>query len=401
MRVLYLTLLPFKTLADKHIATDLATELIAKGVELAIISPTLNVTDKKSEIVVNDNYKHIYIAAGPIQKVSPLKKMVGLYKLDFLATKYLKKEREKYDLIVTMVSNCAFYSLVKYLKKRDNCVVYNLVKDIFPDNALDLNLLKKESIVFKNLKKKEQNYYKISDYLGVLSPANMAYLLKQNPFLTKDKLEVNPNSIIPSDITLSESEKRDIREQFKIPDNKIIFIYGGNLGVPQGIDFLLECLLENERRGSGYFLIIGDGTEFLKIDAFIAKNGLKNSALFHSVKQDLFRKITLVADIGLVFLNNKFTVPNFPSRMLSYMDARKPILFAVDSATDVGHIAEENRFGFTSLNGDLTAFFNNLDKLITDKTLRTEYGNNAYSYLSREFTAKKSAELILSHLGNK
>lgn len=397
MRILFLTLYPFENLTDGYIAADLACELIKKNINLTVITPTLNVKERKSKIIIKDDYKHIYIASGPIQKVNPIKKALGLFKLDLLTIKYLKLEKQ-YDLIITMVSHCAFYSAVKYLKKRDNCIIYNLVKDIFPDNVVDLKLLKNNSIIYKKLKRKEQRYYKISDYLGVLSPANKNYLLAHNPFLIKEKVEINPNSIIPRDLLISDQEKKDIMRNFNIPNDKVILLYGGNLGIPQGIDFLLDCMLENEKQESGFFLIIGDGTEYEKIESFINKYKLKNSALYHSVKQDLFRKITSIADIGLVFLNKNFTVPNFPSRMLSYMEVRKPILFAVDSATDCGIIAEENNFGFNCLNGDLDCFFNVLKKLINNNILRNDYGNNAYNYLCKEFTAKKSVEIILSHL---
>ena len=43
-------------------------------------------------------------------------------------------------------------------------------------------------------------------------------------------------------MSLSKSEKNEIRKKYKLPIDKTIFIYGGNLGKPQGIDFLVKCL---------------------------------------------------------------------------------------------------------------------------------------------------------------
>lgn len=207
MKVLFLTLYPFAQLSDGYIAADLAQELVKKKLELTIITPTLSVNEKKSSVISNGDHTHIYIASGPIQKVNPIKKVIGLSKLDNFSVSYLKKEKSKYDLIITMVSHCAFYSCVKFLKKRDNCLVYNLVKDIFPDNVVDLGLLKKKSLIYKYFRRKEQKYYKISDFLGVLSPANVEYLIFNNSFLEKERIEVNPNSIIPRKLDLLTSKK--------------------------------------------------------------------------------------------------------------------------------------------------------------------------------------------------
>lgn len=115
------------------------------------------------------------------------------------------------------------------------------------------------------------------------------------------------------------------------------------------------------------------------------------------MSQSVFAKLTSICDIGLVFLNPNFSVPNFPSRILSYMEASLPILFAIDNATDVGLIAEKNRFGLSCLNGDLDHFSKNLDLLLSNDKLRVEYGKNAFSYLNK-ITAEKSASLILSHM---
>ena len=49
-----------------------------------------------------------------------------------------------------------------------------------------------------------------------------------------------------------------------------------------------------------------------------------------------YETIVASCDVGMIFLDHRFTIPNFPSRMLSYMKAKIPILAVTDPNTDVG-----------------------------------------------------------------
>src|SRR5690606_28874945 len=109
-----------------------------------------------------------------------------------------------------------FCGVVKYLKKRDNLMSYLLLKDIFPQNAIDLNLLSNrglKGIIYKYFRKKEQKLYKYSDYIGCMSQANVKYILDNNN-LSKDKVEVNPNSEFPYIDKNRFVDKKKIFEKF-------------------------------------------------------------------------------------------------------------------------------------------------------------------------------------------
>lgn len=399
MNVLFLTLYPFNSLTDGYIAADLAQELVNRGANLTVISPTLDTREKKSYIkCINDKYTHIYLACGPIQKVGFIRKKLGLIKLDFLARVYLHKYKQKYDLIITMVSHGAFYQTVKNLKVSGDGIIYNMVKDIFPENGADLGLINRKSFIYRVLRNQEIKYFKISDFLGAISPASVDYLLRYNSFLKERQVEYNPNSIIPREINLSPDERDRIRGLYDVKLDDILCLYGGNLGIPQGIDFLLDCIVENEKRQNTVFIIVGNGTEYCRIESFLSSNKIRNTRLYPSVSQSDFRILANCADIGLVFLNKLFKVPNFPSRVLTYMEAKLPILFAVDSVCDAGKMAEENNFGLNCLSGDLIHFNEKLNLLVKNRELRQHLGKNGFLFLNKEFTVAKSVEIILNHM---
>ena len=112
----------------------------------------------------------------------------------------------------------------------------------------------------------------------------------------------------------------EIRDKYNIPKDKTILVYGGNLGKPQGIDFIIDCVKENEKRNNTFFLIIGSGTDYNKLNNYIKENSLKNTAIYSYMPKEDYDNVVKACDIGLVFLDNRFTIPNIPSRILTYME---------------------------------------------------------------------------------
>ncbi|MCY1520746.1 hypothetical protein D9M68_555330 [compost metagenome] len=160
-----------------------------------------------------------------------------------------------------------------------------------------------------------------------------------------------------------------------------IFIYGGNLGKPQGIGFLLEVLISNLANMNVFFLIIGSGTEFNTLKKWFDGNKPKNSILLNGLPKDAYDELLQASDVGLIFLDKRFTIPNFPSRLLSYLECEMPVLAATDVNTDIGHLAEANGFGFWCESGDLDSFNVHLKQLTSNPQLIAKMGLNGHRFL--------------------
>ena len=227
------------------------------------------------------------------------------------------------------------------------------------------------------------------------------FVLKHNKFISKDKVEILPNTITPiKQEILSIEERSNIRKKYNIPTEKTVFVYGGNLGKPQGIDFVIECIRENENRKESFFLVIGSGTEYPKLETYIKENNIKNSAIYSYMPKEDYDNVVKACDVGLVFLDNRFTIPNIPSRMLTYMEFGMPILAATDKSTDFGEIIESGKFGFWSESGNINDFYINIDKLCNDKDLLINMGLKGREYLENNYTSKDSYEIIMKHFKN-
>ena len=125
-----------------------------------------------------------------------------------------------------------------------------------------------------------------------------------------------------------------------------MFVYGGNLGKPQGIPFLIECMQKCSCLKEAYFLVVGDGTEYGVIEDYVRRSGQQNLKLMRRLPKEDYDSMVGACDVGLIFLDHRFTIPNFPSRILSYMQAKVPVLAATDTSSDMGKMIEDARFGW-------------------------------------------------------
>lgn len=192
-------------------------------------------------------------------------------------------------------------------------------------------------------------------------------------------------------------DKVTIRNKYGIPADSVVFIYGGNLGKPQGLDFLLRVLDSNRDKKDRYFPVVGSGTEYGKISQWFQVNKPANAQLLKALPKKDYDELVQSCDVGLIFLDPRFTIPNYPSRLLSYLEYKMPVLMATDTNTDIGAIAEKNGYGLWCENGDLEKFNLLADRLVADSILRTEMGEKGYKFLVENFTVAHSYQIIMKH----
>ena len=101
-----------------------------------------------------------------------------------------------------------------------------------------------------------------------------------------------------------------------------------------------------------------------------------------------------ICDIGLVNLSEKFTIPNIPSRTLSYWEAKIPVLAAIDPNTDFGEILAMTESGLSSITGDLDSYISNFERLYADKKLRAKMGENGYRFLRENCSVSRAYSII-------
>ena len=285
LNILFLSLLDFNNLDESNIYTDLLNEFIKNQHHVSIISPSEKRKQSKEThlIKIGDNCEILKLRIGNITKTSFLEKGISTILLENKFISGIKKffRDKQFDLVIYSTPPVTFANVIKFIKRRDNCKSYLLLKDIFPQNAVDLNILKDRGLLYNFFRYKEKKLYKLSDYIGTMSKANSDYIKKHNSFRKNQIVEINPNTIkTDTERCLDDSDIKKIRSSFGISDTSILLLYGGNLGKPQGIDFLLNIVLNIENQEDLFFAIIGSGTEFTKIENFLKMNKTRRTKLF-------------------------------------------------------------------------------------------------------------------------
>lgn len=403
MDILFLTMsTAVKNIQTSGIYNDLIRKFRDEGHKVYIIYPNERRNGLPTKLTENNGVFCLGVRTLNVQKANIIEKGIGQLLLENQFKSALKKffAGIQFDLILYSTPPITFNNVIKYAKKKSGskALTYLLLKDIFPQNAVDLGMIKKigvKGILYKMFRKKEEELYRISDYIGCMSPANVEYLLKHNSSIDRNKIEVAPNSCdIPSNNNVIDKEY--IRKKYNLPIDKPVFIYGGNMGKPQGIPFIIECMRAVKDREDSYFVLVGDGTEYPKLERFIKYERPKSISVFRKLPKKDYDDLASSCDIGLIFLDYRFTIPNYPSRLLPYLMGKKPIIAVTDPNCDTGTIAEANGYGFYSPSNSVDSFVKVVDKILSSDI--KQMGENGYNFFLKNYTTENTYNTITKHL---
>jgi glycosyltransferase involved in cell wall biosynthesis len=396
MNILFATI-AWPAKGERNIYTDLMDEFVAQGHNVNIICARERRTGRATEFCKEKGYYLLRVRCGNLQKTSIFEKGLTTIFLNHLLLRAFEKfyASVRFDLIICSTPPITLSPLIVKLKRRYNAMVYLLLKDMWPQGPVDMGAIRKNSLIWKYFRRKEQQMYHCADYIGCMSPAGVRYVLRHNPELDPHRVEECPNAACP--ISLSQVDTRGIREKYAIPFDAVVFVLGGNIGKPQGLDFLVDAIRATQGNTRLYFLIIGSGTHFQKLNKTFLESKFSNAALYEWLPKADFDCLLQTCDVGLILLDKKYTVPHFPSRLLSYLEAEKPVLCAVNAATDIGTIVEQAECGISVLHGDLDGFIAAALKFADDAGRRKEMGRNARELLKSRYTAHHAYEIIIRH----
>ena len=400
MNILFLTTGRMESIEQHAIYPDLLRCFRDKGHNVYTVSANEKRSGKETEYFEDNGTHALRVKIGNLTKTNLLEKGISTLLIEYqyknAIFKYLGSI--KFDLVMYSTPPITLAGVISYIKKRDNAKTYLLLKDIFPQNAVDMGMMSRKgvkSVFYKYFRSKEKKLYAISDRIGCMSQANVDYVVKHNIDIDENIVEVCPNCVEPIDMSIDDSTRVAIRKKYNIPVDKRVFVYGGNLGKPQGIDFLLKCVESQKLNEDCFFLIVGDGTEFGKIEEYANSVKQKNLLLLKRLPKEDYDTLVGACDVGMIFLDYRFTIPNFPSRLLSYMQAKIPVFAVTDPNTDIGKVIVDGGFGWWCESNNVDSF------IMLMKTIENEIdlnmGSNGYKYLIDNYTTDKGYEIIIKN----
>lgn len=397
MRILYIATSFPKENKGATIYTDLAEALHQKGHQITVAVSEQKRNQPSTTLETERSFKVLRAVVGDYYDVNFIKKGIVTLLLPFIMKSEIKKHlgKEKFDLVLFETPPITNAGVVAWAKKHFNCKSYLMLKDIFPQNGADLGILGSGFVgkmIFNYFKYKERFLYKTADTIGCMSEGNKKYLLEHNPEISEKKVEIFPNAKrITEDYQCKDFS---VRQKLGIPEDACVFLFGGNMGKPQYVEILAAAAKEFKDEQKVFFVFVGRGTEKHILATAIKNNDIKNAILLDNLPREEYEGITKESDVGLITLDPRFTIPNFPSRILSYMDYAKPVLAATDTVTDMKELIESANCGQWVCSADQKAFFEKIKEFSANKEKCKQMGENGRKYMIENFTVDRCVEIL-------
>jgi len=268
-----------------------------------------------------------------------------------------------------------------------------MLKDIFPQNAVDLGFMRKDGFFYNFFKNNEIKLLQSADWIGCTSPGNMKYLLKNYSFLKEEDIRLLYNCTnildIPGDKTLL--SKYNLQ-------NKFILVFGGNMGKPQQLENILFLAKRSSIYKDVLFLIIGKGTEVENLKQDAADLNLNNITFLDKVPREDYFALLANCNIGLISLHQDFTVPNTPMKLNDYLNAGIPVLASIDRNNDLGDLLIQNKMGRYAYADSPDDLFEEFKLLHENKSLCSELGQNGKKFCFENLSTERAYEEILKNI---
>lgn len=305
---------------------------------------------------------------------------------------YFKKNRA--DAIIWYSPSIFWGPLIYRLKKYSQCNSYLVLRDIFPDWALDLGILKKGPLYlfFQAITRYQ---YSLADVIGLQSPNNLDYFKKRN-LHCKAKLEVLWNWTRESG-----GAKCSIRLDETSLKGRTICVYAGNVGLAQGKFALIAAIEALSSVDNTGFVLVGRGTEMESLALELESRNIKNVLFFDEIDPDEIPDLYKQCNIGIVALHPKHTTHNIPGKFTSYIQAGLPVFAIVNPGNDLIQIIHQYKVGIVASSCDQLTLITLAKELISDINSGVDFRNRSQDILKRYFSATNAAKQIIQSLGYK
>ena len=337
----------------------LALELVRQEHSVCVAIP--NASQRESIVIKEQDGVEIFsVKALQTKDVMYVRRIIAEFINPFLMWSRL---RSNSIFIVKKVDGVIWYSptifwgpLIKRLKSFFHCKSYLILRDIFPDWAYDLGVLRSR-VVYALLKKVSGHQYDQADHIGVQSPNNQAYFLKRYPHLSK-KVEVLWNWVtqpknIPCSIVLNKAEI----------GNRTVLVYAGNVGVAQGISSFVALLKKLNNKDEYAFIFVGRGSEMHNLKLAAKKEKISSVYFFEEIDPAEITALYEQCNIGLLVLDPRHQTHNIPGKFISYIQSGLPTLALANPENDLISLINDNKLGIAITSLDSLDLEHNLEKL--------------------------------------
>jgi len=389
-----------------HLMQELAEGLSEKGNEITVVTsyPRHYLDSDGREKILKASLHEkgvrvIRIKTLPLRKVNFIIRGISQLILPLLFLRKIEQTiKGDLDAVIVYSPPLPLGLIGKRIKNDYGAKFILNVQDIFPQNAIDLGILKNKLLI-KFFEIIEKNVYKNADVITFNSEGGRKFLIEKKR-IPSEKIITLHNWIDPApyqDVT----KNLYFRKRYKI-EGKFIFVFAGVMGPAQGLDFLVKVAKEVSENKNIVFLLIGDGMEKEKIKKMIADLSLKNVIVENFISKEDYPCLLKEVDVGVVCLSAKNRTAFIPGKFLGYLAAGLPVVAFLNKESDGFTIINESKCGYASESEDLNRAKEIINRIYSEKNILKHMGNSGYNYLLKKFTLdatiKKFEELFKKNI---
>ncbi len=373
---------------------DLSIEFVRLGHEVVVITPSSEIINPYllSEM---DKVQVLILKVPKIKDIGYFRRAIGEYFMPFIMIRHLKRNSlidNNLDGIITYAPSIFLGPLANMLKKKNNCKNYLILRDIFPQWAVDVGLLSNYGLPYYFLKRVERYLYSTADIIGVQTPANLKYF-NENVVYRTGHIEVLQNWLAVN----KPKTCRIVIGKTKLKGRKI-FVYAGNMGVAQGLSVFIDLADSLSTQKSIGFLFVGRGNAVVSLRQAVKARGLDNILIYDEIEPQEIHALYQQCDVGIISLDKRHKTHNIPGKFLSYMQSGLPVLAAINSGNDLEHIINSNKVGCVSTNHSVDVLKQLVEEIVENVLSYDGTKNRCLQLYKDMFSPKKAVGQIINGL---
>lgn len=376
-----------------HLMQELAEGLKKRGHEISIVTcyprhylDTASQNKKFNEITVENGITVIRIKVLPHHKVNFIIRGISQFLLPFLFFTKIKKYISNVDAVIIYSPPLPLALIGKMIKMRYGAKFLLNIQDIFPQNAIDLEILNPKiiwhKIAIKIFEFIEKKVYLSADKITFHSEGGRKFIVTKKG-VPEDKIINLPNWI---DIAPYQNLTKNIsfKKEWGL-ENKFIFLFAGIMGPAQGLGFLVEVAKGVSDLRDVVFLLVGDGMEKEKIEKLIRDYGLCNVIIKPFISKEEYPYLVQDCDAGIVCLSIHNKTPFIPGKFMGYLAAEKPVLAFLNKESDGFQLVKEAQCGFAVVSENVETATALVYQMVNNRATLKQMGQNGFQYAKDNF----------------
>jgi len=385
-----------------HLMQELAEGLRDRGHKVTVVTsyPQYNLSGKTgnetfNEFSVEDGIDVLRIKTLPHHMVNFVVRGVSQLTMPYIFISRINKHlKDKTDIVIVYSPPLTLAAIGRMIKKKHGAKFILNVQDIFPQNAIDLGILK-EKFMITFFTRMEKKAYEDADIVTVHSEGNRKFLLNTK-HVPGNKIHTLHNWI-DMDSYKDATNANVFRKKFKL-ENKFIFLFAGVIGPSQGLDLIIEVAVRLREVQDICFLLVGDGSEKKRLIGMSKDYALKNVIFKPFISKSDYPGLLKEADAGVVCLSSKNRTPVVPGKMLGYMAASVPVVAFLNRESDGHRIIKDAGCGYSAISDDPDKAVEIVRRIYNERDRLQQYGKNgnkyAVNYFSRNVCIKNMERLF-------